>query len=80
MFDALRMPAACNEIGGEQPSDDENPFFCLLEDDKFITSVNVTTDRLLLPMEDNDRLHDVHLVIHVRINDPDAIFTDNRLV
>lgn len=37
LFDALRMPTEAQELTGESPSDDENPFYCLLEDDSLIT-------------------------------------------
>ena len=41
------MPA-CNELDNvEGPDEEENPFFCLLEDDKFITSLSVESDSLL---------------------------------
>lgn len=66
LFDALRMPQDCNEVRGLTPEADEDPFFCLLQDDQLITEVKITTDRLLTPMEDAERVNDVHLVIHVR--------------
>lgn len=66
LFDALRIPRGCQELAGQNPTEDENPFFCLLEDDRLITEVKVTTDRLLLPPGEGDHLNDVHLVIHVR--------------
>lgn len=66
LFDALRMPQDCNELGGETPAPGEDPFFCLLEDDRLITEVKITTDRLLMPVGPDERLSDVHLVIHVR--------------
>jgi len=66
LFDALKVPQNNSETCGEVPGPDENPFFCLLADDKLITEVKVTTDRLLTPMNDQERLHDVHLIIHVR--------------
>ncbi len=47
-FDALRMPCA-SELKGIEPEMDENPFFCLLEDDKLITKVTVDTAMLLQP-------------------------------
>ena len=49
LFDALRMPKGYQELEGFQPATDESPFFCLLEDDRLITEVKVTTDRLLTP-------------------------------
>ena len=63
LFDSLRIPK--NE--GELPTDvtvdpDEDPFFCLLEDDNLITSVSVKTDRLLTSPNNTSQ---VHLVIQV---------------
>lgn len=68
LFDALRMPLNAGEICG--PSDaDERPFFCLLEDDRLITEVRVSTDRLLMPpceVTSGHEENDVHLIIHVK--------------
>jgi hypothetical protein len=66
LFDALRMPANKEECGGFSPDQNESPFFCLLEDDRLITDVNVTTDRLLIPRADDEHIHDVELVIGVK--------------
>lgn len=42
LFDALRLPNQTNElVGYDNPAPDENPFFCLLEDDSLITHVSV---------------------------------------
>jgi hypothetical protein len=63
LFDALRMPKDQSELPNKsKPSDDENPLFCLLEDDSLITKVTVSTDRLLIDVEDDSH---VHLLIHV---------------
>jgi hypothetical protein len=66
LFDALRMPHECNEVGAEGPGPDEDPFFCLLADDSLITEVKITTDQLLNPVRQDEDLKDVHLVIRVR--------------
>lgn len=63
LFDALTFPRECS--GVDPPEDDENPFFCVLEDDKLITDIRVTTDRLLSPLEPEESENDVFLVIHV---------------
>ena len=48
LLDALRMPHTPDELpGGWVQQPDENPFFCLLEDDALITSIAVASDRLL---------------------------------
>ena len=65
LFDSLRMPKNTNEIPAkDQPRDNEDPFFCLLEDDILITDLSVATDRLLEPCTSNSR---VKLVIRVQI-------------
>ncbi|MGH9762996.1 MAG: hypothetical protein ACREDR_37365 [Blastocatellia bacterium] len=66
LFDALKMPRECNELGGHAPDVDENPFYCLVADDSLITEVKITTDRLLTPVADDERQNDVHLIIKVR--------------
>jgi hypothetical protein len=64
LLDALRIPKNRDELPrGDQPQNDEAPFFCLLEDDSLITRISVTTDRLLEP---GGRSH-VFLVLHVVI-------------
>jgi len=65
LFDALRRPTENNEIKEHTPELDENPFFCLLEDDRLMTEVRVMTDKLLVPMESTDHIHDVLLIMHV---------------
>jgi hypothetical protein len=65
LFDALRLPANETETFG-RPEDDPNPFYCLLEDDRLITDVRVTTDRLLTPRRPGEHENDVRLIIHVR--------------
>lgn len=67
LFDALRRPQNNAECFGE-PTEDENPFFCLLEDDKFIDHVSVTTDLLLQPNRD---VNDVHLILDVKVKPTD---------
>ena len=66
LFDALRMPQTCDEVCGDSPALDEDPFFSLLEDDKLITKVQVETNWLLTPLTQNERIHDVHLIIRVK--------------
>lgn len=66
LFDALRMLNNCSELCNEPPAPDEDPFFCLLEDDRLITEVKIATDRLLTPVSQDESVNDVHLIIHVR--------------
>ncbi len=64
LLDALQIPKNCSKI--DLPGTDEDPFYCLLTDDSLITELKITTDRLLTPLAEDERIHDVHLVIHVR--------------
>jgi hypothetical protein len=58
LLDALRMARGPKELGagtatGQRvPSAKEDPFYVLLEDDKLITDVSVTSDMLLDPLPD----------------------------
>lgn len=76
LFDALRMPQNCEEVRGFVPAPDEEPFFCLLEDDKLIREVRVTTDRLLTPLQDDQHVHDVNLIIHVTTLTVGVVWSD----
>jgi hypothetical protein len=81
LFDGLRMPHTDGELGGYTiDGKDEDPFFCLLEDDTLITSVSVTTDRLITPQKDDENINDVLLVIKVTMVNPSAVFAGGRLV
>jgi hypothetical protein len=69
LFDALRMPKNADETSGIAPNEDEDPFFCLLEDDRLVTEVRVNTDTmLLLPNTREVRANDAHAIIHVSLN------------
>lgn len=63
LFDALQCPDT-NQI--EPVKDcftDKQPFFCLLENDKLITSVNIRTHTLLYSKNKND----VSVLIHIMV-------------
>lgn len=68
LIDALRKPKGRNELGGQTPAADEDPFYCLLEDDQQVTALTVESGQLLDPLTleeaDNRR---VRLVIKVDI-------------
>lgn len=64
LFDALSIPQR-GTMEGVSPDAEEDPLFCLLEDDCLITEVSVTTDRLLTPKEGNEHINDVVLVLSV---------------
>jgi hypothetical protein len=59
------MPQDCAELGKAEPAESEDPFMCLLEDDRLITEFRVLTDRLLTP-PDTEELRGVSLIIHVK--------------
>jgi hypothetical protein len=46
LFDALSVPQLNQLPNGDRPNANENPFFCLLEDDKLITRVSIMTGAL----------------------------------
>ena len=50
LFDALSVPQQ-NQFADPDglPEADEDPFFCLLQDDKLITKVTIASERLLRP-------------------------------
>jgi hypothetical protein len=53
LFDSLYVPDQ-NALKGLAPRDDEAPFYCLLEDDVLVTSLQVKTERLLSPLPERD--------------------------
>ena len=68
LFDALRIPRNQDELGPYKlPGPDEEPFFCLLEDDSLITRVSVATDVLLEPVPGSLDENAARLVITVRL-------------
>jgi len=78
LLDALRMPNDPSETRDASPEADEHPLFCLLEDDKLISEIKVTTDQLLmLPRQKEVRANDCFVAIHVRLNHRDARGLDN---
>lgn len=73
VFDALRMPKE-GEIGScGSPAENEDPFYCLLEDDELINRVSVETDSLLQPTAANVGNNDSRLVITVTIRPSQVI-------
>jgi len=68
LFDSLTMAVGKEQLGGyDSPAPDEQPFFCLLEDDALVTKVSVETDFLLEPVGAEFDKNDARLVITVRI-------------
>lgn len=68
LFDALRKPKQTSELGAyDSPTEDEKPFYCLLEDDKLISGLSVETDLLLEPVGSKFDDQDARLVITVKL-------------
>jgi hypothetical protein len=67
LIDGLRMPQQASEVPDGQPNADEDPFFCLLQDDRFIHHLHVTTDVLLVPATPAEEERDVFAVISVEV-------------
>jgi hypothetical protein len=65
LFDALRIPKKEEFVMDCGPTGQEQPFFCLLEDDALITDYRIRSDRLLHG-GDTQSVHAVHLVIQAR--------------
>jgi hypothetical protein len=50
LIDALRLPQNASElVGHDKPGTDEDPFFCLMQDDNQVSRLTVETDTLLDP-------------------------------
>lgn len=69
LFDALTRPVHAQDVpSGWDPTADEMPLECLLEDDKYISAVSVTTDRLLAA----ETATHVKLIIKVHVETANA--------
>ena len=69
LIDALRLPQHEHELvaSDEQPREDEDPFFCLLEDDNQVSGFAVETDMLLDPSDGADDDRRVKIVVTVEL-------------
>lgn len=73
LFDALRMAKNSLELGEgtkkgkQEPESEEYPFYVLLEDDRLITHISVTSDMLLEPVKGAEPETAVRLVINVTV-------------
>lgn len=82
LFDALRMADGSDELGAKTsqgqavPQSDEVPFYVLVENDKLITDVSVSTDMLLDPVPDCPPADAVRLVINVTVR-PYQVYLSN---
>lgn len=69
LFDGLRMPLNLAETGNTSPNADEDPFFCLLEDDRLVSELRINSDKLLLPPHKSTaNKQDAFAVITVNVN------------
>jgi len=75
LLDSLKIPENNALPSGVLPSGDEDPFYCLLEDDRLVTKLSVSTDRLL----DAKSLSEVLLLIHVTTKHVEMIFANMGL-
>jgi hypothetical protein len=82
LVDALKMPKDRGELGGFTPDADENPFFCVVEDDISITSISVTSDRLLCPLQEGEQESHVYALLRIKTHsiDPSALFADVHIL
>lgn len=82
LFDALRKAKGPQELGAGTssgqvtPQPDEVPFYVLLEDDRLITHLSVTTDMLLDPVKDCPLDEAVRLVVDVTVR-PYQVYLDS---
>lgn len=68
LVDGLRKPKNQGELGGRNtPDADEDPFYCLLEEDKDISAFSVESDTLLDPIEHTKDLSWARVIITVEI-------------
>jgi hypothetical protein len=67
LFDSLTMPRHANALPpNARPDSDEEPFFCLLEDDNLVTSLTVNTQQLLEPAIDSS-LVDLYISVTTHV-------------
>jgi hypothetical protein len=64
LIDSLRIPNNNELPNNDSPTYNEDPFFCLLEDDSLVSHFSVTTDHLLDPEDDSEVL----VIITVTVN------------
>jgi hypothetical protein len=63
LLDALKVPSEPKDLPPDvTPQAGEQPFFCLLRDDRLVTRLSVETDRLLEPGVSNS-----HAVVVIRV-------------
>jgi hypothetical protein len=67
LIDALKVPTHMEEHPKTPAKDDENPYFCVMQDDQYIDSIKIKSGRLLAPSASSpeDRPDDVIVLIEV---------------
>jgi hypothetical protein len=65
VFDALSLPDK-QQLSGDHPHDDENPFWVLLSNDRLITDLHIVQDTIHIPTNPKNY---VELTITVKIKD-----------
>ena len=69
LFDALSVPAHCEQLGDHKvPGEGEDPFFCLLADDSLVSQVSVETGELLEETEAGLDGNAARIVMTVRLS------------
>jgi hypothetical protein len=73
LLDALSIPQLSQLLDPRgHPATDEDPFFCLLQDDRLVTKVTVASERLLRPPQSGEVASYVELDIRVNVKASDA--------
>jgi hypothetical protein len=80
LFDALKTPKQLEQLGdfkNRGPGIEEDPFYCLLEDDGLVSKVSIETDTLLEPIAGGIPAEsDARLVITVKLR-PATVLISN---
>ena len=70
LFDALRVPTGSNEVPDSvSPMKDEEPFFCLLDDDLRVVDLRVRAEQLLIPPPTSSGVRAL-IRVHARVEVP----------
>jgi hypothetical protein len=75
LLDSLAVPVENQVPPSFCPASNEDPFYCLLEDDCLVTGFQVNTERLLIPAQ-NPKESNVRLAIAVLIR-PSQVTNEN---